>query len=174
MRYKGSGNMKQGKRAGILQLVLIAVFAALVAATTMMIRIPIPATAGYFNIGDAMIFVAALVFGPVVGGLAGGFGSAIADIIGYPVFAPYTLVIKGVEGWLVGKITRRTLRSDWVACILGGAEMVFGYFVVEVFMFGIGAALEELPFNMFQVVAGVAIGPATALLLRKRLASILA
>jgi len=157
----------------VLQLILTAVFAALVAAATMIIRIPIPATTGYFNIGDAMIFIAALLFGPIIGGVAGGFGSAIADIIGYPLFAPYTLVIKGVEGWLVGKLTRRTLNSDWIACVLGGSEMVLGYLLVEVFLFGLGAALEELPFNIFQVVAGVAIGPTSALLLRKRLPSIL-
>jgi len=152
---------------------LTAVFAGLVAATTMMIRLPIPATTGYFNIGDAMIFIAALVFGPVVGGLAGGVGSAISDMIGYPLFVPYTLVIKGIEGWLVGKISKRTLKSDYVACLLGGAEMVLGYFVVEVLMFGLGAALEELPFNMFQVVAGLALGPATALLLRRRMPPVL-
>lgn len=171
---QGSVDMKSRQQAGILNLILTAVFAALVAATTMLIRMPIPATTGYFNIGEAMIFIAALLFGPVVGGLAGGVGSAIADIIGYPLFAPYTLVIKGVEGWLVGKMSRKTLRSDWIACVLGGAEMVFGYLVVEVFLFGLGAALEELPFNIFQVVAGVAIAPATALLLRKRLPSTLA
>jgi len=156
-------------RTRILQLTLTTVFAALVAATTLMIRIPIPATTGYFNIGDAMIFVAALVFGPVVGGLAGGVGSAIADIIGYPLFFPYTLVIKGAEGWIAGKITRRTLRSDWIACVSGGMIMVLGYLTVETLLFGFGAALEELPFNLFQVVAGVAIGPTTAMLLRKRL-----
>jgi uncharacterized membrane protein len=160
-------------KSRILQLTLTAVFAGLVAATTMMIRFPIPATSGYFNIGDAMIFIAALLFGPVVGGLAGGVGSAIADMIGYPMFVPYTLVIKGIEGWLVGKIARKTPRSDWVACVLGGGEMVLGYFVVEVLLFGIGAALEELPFNVFQIVAGLAIGPAIALLLRRRLPSIL-
>lgn len=159
-------------KSSILQFTLTAAFAGLVAATTMMIRFPIPATAGYFNIGDAMIFIAALLFGPVVGGLAGGVGSAIADMIGYPLFVPYTLVIKGIEGWLVGKIARKT-RSDWMACVLGGGEMILGYFVVEVLLFGIGAALEELPFNVFQIVAGLAIGPATALLLRRRLPSVL-
>jgi len=165
--------MKHYKQTKVLQLTLTAVFAGLVAATTMMVRLPIPATTGYFNIGDAMIFIAALLFGPVVGGLAGGVGSAISDMIGYPLFVPYTLVIKGIEGWLVGRFSRRTLKSDYIACLLGGAEMVLGYFVVEVFLFGLGAALEELPFNMFQVVAGLAIGPATALLLRRRMPSVL-
>ena len=165
--------MRPSESSKTLQLTLTAVFAGLVAVTTMMIRFPIPATTGYFNIGDAMIFIAALVFGPFVGGLAGGVGSAISDIIGYPLFAPYTLVIKGIEGWLVGRISRKTLRSDWIACVSGGGEMVLGYFLVETLLFGVGAALEELPFNMFQLVAGVAIGPITALLLRRRLPSML-
>lgn len=161
--------MKPSRQTRIVQLTLTAAFSALVAATTMTIRIPIPATAGYFNIGDAMIFTAALLFGSFVGGLAGGVGSAVSDMIGYPLFVPYTLVIKGIEGWLVGRISKRTFRSDYLACLVGGAEMVLGYFVVEVLIFGLGAALEELPFNMFQVVAGLAIAPVTASLLRKRM-----
>jgi len=44
-----------------------AVMAALVCATTMLIQVPIPATEGFFNIGDAMIMVSALTFGPIVG-----------------------------------------------------------------------------------------------------------
>ncbi len=122
--------------------------------------------------GDAMIFVVALLFGPVVGGLAGGVGSAMADMISNPLFVPYTLVIKGIEGWIVGKIAR-TCGSDWVACVLGGTEMALGYFLVEGLSFGVGAALEGLPFNAFQVVAGLAISPLAALLLRRRMPSIL-
>jgi uncharacterized membrane protein len=57
---------------------------------------------GYINVGDAMIFTNALLFGPIVGGVAGGIGSAVADFISYPVFAPYTLVIKGFEGFIAG------------------------------------------------------------------------
>jgi len=164
---------KPSKRTRIMQLSLTAVFAGLVAATSMIVRLPIPATSGHFDIGDAVIFIAALLFGPYVGGLAGGFGSAIADLIVHPLFMPYTLVIKGIEGWLVGKLSQRSFRSDYMACVLGGGEMALGYFVIEVLLFGLGAALEELPFSLFQVMAGVAIGPATALLLRRKLASIL-
>jgi len=156
----------------IMQLLLTAAFAGLVAVTSVIVIFPVPKMAGYFNMGDAVIFVAALVFGPRVGGFAGGIGSAIADLIVHPLLVPYTLVIRGIEGWLVGRLSRRTFRSDYVACVLGGGEMVLGYFVVEVLLFGFGGALEDLPFNLFQVVAGVAVGPATALLLRRRLPSL--
>jgi len=82
----------------------IAIFSALVFVATMIIRIPIPATQGYFNVGDSMIYAAALLFGPLVGGFAGGIGAGLADIIGYPIFAPGTFIIKLVEGAIVGYI----------------------------------------------------------------------
>src|SRR5260370_25908737 len=60
----------------------------------------IPATKGYFDFGDVMIFIVALTFGPVTGGLAGGIGAAASDAfsIGSAVSAPFTLVIKGIQG----------------------------------------------------------------------------
>lgn len=158
-------------RLKILQLGLIVVCTWLVAVSTVMIEFPIPAAGGCFNMGDGAIFVVALLFGPVAGGLAGGVGSALADLIYNPFFAPYTLVIRGIEGWIVGKTTTRTARLDWIACALGGTEMVLGYFALEASLFDIGNALERLPFNAFQVVAGLAIGPLAALLLRRRLSS---
>ncbi len=165
--------MKSTRHAGLFKLALTVAFAALIP-TTVMVQIRAPVLAGYFNIQDAVVFIAALLFGPTVGGLSGGVGSAISDIIYYPLFAPYTLVIKGIEGWLVGKTTRRTLRSDWIACVLGGIEMVLASLVLEIFLSGVDAALERVSLNIFQVVAGVAIAPPTALLLRRKLPSNLA
>ena len=83
--------------------------AALVAVATFLIQIPIPATDGYLNFGDIMIFVSALTFGPVVGGFAGGVGSAISDVAsGYAsTYAPFTLIIKGSEGFIAGLISNR-------------------------------------------------------------------
>ena len=49
----------------VLAIVFAAVFAALVFVVTSLIPpIPIPATGGYFNLGEATIYVAALLFGP--------------------------------------------------------------------------------------------------------------
>jgi uncharacterized membrane protein len=64
-----------------VKLSLAAVFAALVTVSTVIIHIPVSATSGYINIGDAVIFISALLFGPIVGGFAGGAGSAVADIL---------------------------------------------------------------------------------------------
>ena len=64
------------------------------------------------NLGDSMIFVTAIVFGRKYGLAAGGLGSALADILGgYATWAPWTLVIKGIEGNLAGMLYD-TARSE--------------------------------------------------------------
>lgn len=74
---------------------MMAVCMALTCIATMLIQIPIPL--GYAHLGDSVILITAYLFGPVVGALAGGIGSAMADILtGYPVWAVPTLLIKTI------------------------------------------------------------------------------
>jgi len=156
-----------------IQIALIVVMSALVAAGTLIVRIPNP-MGGYFNVGDVMIFVAALTFRPLVGGAAGGLGSAIADIIGFPVFAVPTLVIKGLEGLIAGLIaSKKDVYRDVFAVVAAGAEMIVGYFLVEVYLWGVGGALAEVPANIAQIAVGGLIGIPVALVLRRRLPEIL-
>ena len=138
---------------------LIAIFAALTCAMTMTIEIPVPATGGYINIGDFIVMFTGLMFGPIIGGLAGGIGSCLADIfLGWPLYALPTLVIKGLEGFIVGVIANPKKESirinirDIVAVIIGGIIMVLGYFFVEAFIlnYGVISASIEVPGNLFQ------------------------
>jgi uncharacterized membrane protein len=156
---------ERGKFGVTIKLTLATVFAALVFIVTSQIPpIPIPATSGYFNIGETIIYVAALLFGSAVGALSGGIGAMLADIyLGFGVFAPGTLVIKGIEGAIVGflnlrlrYITNRTLRAV-VSVIAGGLEMVTGYFLYEQLVLGSAAAFAEVPFNIVQLLVGLAI-----------------
>lgn len=144
-----------------------AVFAALVAVTTFLFVIPIPATTGYFNLGETIIYVAALLFGPFAGAFAGG-GASIADLLvpGGAVFAPGTLPIKALEGFTVGFLNKKLKQktksltiSGVISVFLGGLIMVFGYFTYEVVVlsFPVGAALIELPFNVVQMLVGLII-----------------
>jgi len=87
---------------------IITTFTALVAVSTMTFSVYVPATKGYFNLGEVMVYISAILFGARVGGIAGGLGSMIADILlGYPIFAPATLIIKGLEGTIVGFLSER-------------------------------------------------------------------
>jgi uncharacterized membrane protein len=157
----------QKRKNPALTAALTAVFAALVAVATIILAFPIPATSGYFNFGEIIIYTAALIFGPIVGSLSGGIGAMLSDIyLGYGVFAPGTLVIKGAEGAIVGllnqklkKYIRNVTVCATIAVLVGGLEMVFGYFLYEQFVlgYGFGAALAEVPFNLFQMLVGLVI-----------------
>jgi uncharacterized membrane protein len=95
-----------------------AVFTAFVAAATSLFAINLPM--GYFNIGEVMVYTSALLMGPYVGAFAGGVGSMLSDLsLGYPQYAPGTLVIKGIEGFIVGYLSTRAFpklsRRGWRA-----------------------------------------------------------
>ncbi len=157
----------------LVQISLWAVMAALVCVATLIIRIPNP-MGGYFNIGDVMVFVAALTFGPIVGGVAGGIGSSLADLIGFPVFVIPTLFIKGIEGFLAGLISnKKTIFRDVLAVTIAGTEMIVGYFITEIYLWGIGDALLEIPGNIGQIAIGGIVGIPIAVILRKRLPEIM-
>jgi len=100
--------MIEGKTVSPFNLAVTAVFTALVCVVTMVFSIYVPATEGFFNIGESMVFLSALLFGPLVGAFAGGVGSMLADLLlGYPHYAPATLIIKGCEGAIVGMLKKR-------------------------------------------------------------------
>lgn len=89
------------------KLAITAIFTALVCVTTMIFSIYVPQTRGYFNIGEGMVYITALLFGPVIGSFAGGVGSMLSDLLlGYAMYAPATLIIKAIEGGIVGVLSR--------------------------------------------------------------------
>ncbi|MCK4285599.1 MAG: ECF transporter S component [Candidatus Lokiarchaeota archaeon] len=158
-----------------LSLSIIGIFSALICILTMIISIPIPATQGFINIGDAGVMITGMIFGPIIGGIAGGVGSSLADIfLGYTIYAPATLVIKGLEGFLVGLIAdpkkkiSRINYKDIFAVIIGGITMSFGYFLYEIFLFGVSGALYEIFLNLiFQFGLGAIIAILFVIPMRK-------
>lgn len=142
------------------KIVLNGVMIALVFLATVFTRIPGPIPPGYINFGDAVIMVTAILLGKNSGLVAGAFGSALADIIapGGIIFAPITFVVKGLEGYFIGRIThvdkyenitKNSAETDReksellnknagkyeirkiAAIITGALIMVAGYFIAE-------------------------------------------
>jgi uncharacterized membrane protein len=89
----------------------------LVCVAAILFQIYLPFTQGYINAGDGVIYVTALLFGPIIGGFAGGVGSMLANIfLGSTQYAPAVLLIKGVEGFVVGFLGYRfrlTVQRWW-------------------------------------------------------------
>lgn len=154
------------------KLVYLALFTALTTAATMVVRVPSP-TGGYVNAGDAVVLLCAFVLGPVPGAVAAGIGSALADIFGsYFLYAPATLVIKGLTALVAGLLLRGVAQLHPLRAVLSGiageAVMVGGYYVFEaVFITNswVGA-LVEIPGNLVQAAFGVAAGTALLFALR--------
>lgn len=123
----------------LLHVGIVAAFATLAFVGTTVIRIPIPATGGYFNLGDTFVMIAALLHGPLIGGLVGFIGPALADAVGYPQFILATAIVKGLEGAAMGAIgaksAGRSLARPVVALIVGIAILVCGYFIFEAFIY---------------------------------------
>ncbi len=147
---------------------LSGLMAALTALATMIIQIPTPQTRGYVNLGDTMVMMSGMLFGPVVGFLAGGIGSAAADVLsGYAHWAPFTFIIKGTEGAVVGLSYKRGGVLLFTATVIAGILMVAGYFIVEVVLYGFGGAIAELPGNTFQAISGIVFANIVGRIIRK-------
>lgn len=145
------------RMSAVFRLVITALFAALVTVGTMVIQIPTPATQGYINFGDTLIFISGVLLGPLGGLFAGGVGSWLADLLsGYAHYAPWTLVIKGLEGLLVGLLAHRAYAAHqrfWtpvMAMLVAGAWMTLGYFIAENIMYGWVGAVGSLVGNSVQ------------------------
>ena len=145
--------------------VLTAMFMALVCVATMSIRIPTPGTNGYIHPGDALVVLSGFFLGPVYGFLAGGIGSAMADLIGgYFLYVPITFLIKGMGALVAGYMFQKlgaTTKGQHFSVILGGIcntiLVVFGYFLYESVFYGIAGAAASIPANMIQGIGGLVI-----------------
>jgi uncharacterized membrane protein len=132
---------------------IAAIFAAFTCILTFIVPFIIPTTQGYINLGDIGVMISGLLFGPIIGGIAGGLGSALTDVFLAPQYAFPTLIIKGLEGFIIGLIAnpcrfyQKFNYRDVLAVISGGLLMVFGYFLAEIFLYGFPSALFELFFN---------------------------
>lgn len=153
-------------------LVYTAMLMALCCVATLVIKIP-TVTGGYLNAGDIVVVLAALLAGPLYGGVAAGFGSGLADVIsGYMSYAPGTLVVKGCAAVVAALIFRACRKKSFgfalLSAICGEIIMVLGYFVFEDFILGYGAAAAaEIPGNAAQAAVGIVGGLALYFALNK-------
>lgn len=147
---------------------LVAIMTAVTTVLTMFVKIPTP-TRGYLNLSDTMIFFSSYAFGPWVGGIIGGLGPALSDLIsGYPQWAIFTFIIDGLQAVLVGLLVREFKPANVViGSLVAGVWKVFGYFIAGGILSGFGPALGEIIGNSFQMVVGLIVGFALFSAVRK-------
>lgn len=125
---------------------LTGMFMALIFAVTRFIQIPIPL--GYFNCGNAVILCACILLPPAHGILAGSLGSALADLLSFPIYTVPTLLIKAlmpmVYYMICGKVAgfKKRLFAAAIATLIP----LFGYTLTGMLIAGsVYAGFAQFP-----------------------------
>ena len=159
----------------IQKIVYIAVLAAIVCVVTLF-RFPLLGSRVHF--ANAMCLLSGLLMGPVAGGLAAGFGSALYDGLlgGYDLIqCAITFGSKFAMAWVCGKIAfanggeARFHGRNIVACVVGALTYVALYmlktFVYQMFVYGYPMETvlltmgSKLPASLINAVAAMIAAP---------------
>lgn len=150
-------------------IVISSLFTAFITLLTLFPQIPIAAGSGYIHMGDAFIITAAYFIG-VYGVPAAAIGSILADIIsGYSIYVPATFIIKGLMAFTTYLLLRKNNNIAGVifAAVICEIIMSAGYFLYDTVIYGFAAAAVTLPFSLIQAGAGIIIGSALCLVIKK-------
>ena len=124
-----------------------------------LLSIPLPSGYGYVNLGDAGVFLCVCLLPGGLGALAAGVGAALADLIlGWAMYAPVTLLIKGLTALLAGLALRRAKKAGLPLSLLCCLLVPLGYFLYETILLTAPvAAVNVLP-NALQAAIGAVLG----------------
>jgi len=146
-----------------------------VATSFINIRLPIAASGGLVHLGTAMLVIASVVFGKEKGAIAGAVGMAIFDLSsGWALWAPFTFIIRGVMGYILGYISYSNNKKgeniiiNIVALIISGVWMIGGYYLTEVILYGNWfSPIASVPGDITQIIMALIIGIPMAKILKK-------
>lgn len=136
-----------------------AMFAAMVFGLTML-HVSIGA-GGYIHVGDAVIYVTALLMGGPWAFISAAIGAACADLVsGFAVYAIPSAIIKvliAVPFVLVSK-KQQSLLSVCTALltVISGMITILGYFFTDLIVYREGA-VADLPANVIQAVGSAVV-----------------
>lgn len=139
------------------------------------IRLPIAANGGLVHMGTAMLFIASILFGPKKGAIAGAVGMGLFDLFaGWTLWAPFTIVARGLQGYIVGKIAWSNGRNgnsvafNLLAMIVSIPPMLAVYYVCEGILYNnwIGP-VASIPGNITQNVVGIIVAIPVAIMLKR-------
>lgn len=146
------------KKVDIKELVISAMFAALVFVFTAFIniRLPIGGNGGLIHLGNIPLFIAAMIFGKRTGAIAGAIGMALFDLLsGWVIWAPFTFAIVGLMGFVVGLLTEKKEHKYFcyiIAIIAAVIIKIVGYYFAEVILYSnYIVPIASIPGNIIQV-----------------------
>lgn len=146
-------------KAGTNQLSLAAAMLASVFVVTRFVQIPIPL--GYFNVGNTVILLFCLLVNNSYGIAASGIGSALADLMSYPVYTVPTLLIKTLMPWIflkLGKLLPQKKYTPVVSAAFATLIPLFGYTIAGGLIYGnIISGIAQFPGLLLEYIANLVI-----------------
>lgn len=130
------------------QLTQTALLTALVFVVTRFIQIPIPL--GYFNVGNVIILFGCLFLSSPFGIIAGGLGSALADLVSYPVYTIPTFIIKTIMPYIFYKLQNKPMIAFAISTLIP----LFGYTITGMLIYkNFGIGLSQFPGLLIEYIA---------------------
>lgn len=164
-------------RTKTYDMIVTGMLIALVFTATLLLNIKLPITAngGLVHLGTAMLFISSILFGPKKGAIAGGVGMALFDLVsGWTLWAPFTLITRGLQGYIVGKIAWSGGREgkspvfNTIAAIVSLPFMLAGYYLCEAVLFSNWIIpVASIPGNITQNVVGLIVAIPVCIALKK-------
>ena len=164
-------------RQKTLSIAITAMLISLVFIATLFlnIKLPIKANGGLVHLGTAMLFIVSILFGAKKGAVAGAVGMGLFDVVGgWIIWAPITIVARGLQGFIVGKIAWANGRKgdnlalNIVAMIISMPVMLAVYYIGEVILYNNWIApLASIPGDIIQNMLGLIVAIPVCLFLKK-------
>lgn len=146
--------MNSDTKTLIKKMTGVAFLAALSYVFTAFLAIPYAGGAGYFNFGDVVDILAALLLGPIEGMCVGILGGTLADLSsGFAVFAPWTMLAKGSMSLVTGllfHILRNKKYLKFIAPFIGAVFGVLAYVPAYIIIYDVSAIAASTPFDCIQ------------------------
>ena len=79
------------------------------------------------------------LFGKKTGAIAGGVGMGLFDLLsGWTAWAPFTFIIVGIMGYVVGAMTEKHDQYGWKVAAIFAAFVIkiVGYYIAEIILYG--------------------------------------
>ena len=119
------------------------------------VRLPIAANGGLIHLGNVPLFIMAILFGKKTGAIAGGVGMGLFDLLsGWTAWAPFTFIIVGIMGYVVGAMTEKHDQYGWKVAAIFAAFVIkiVGYYIAEGIIYGNWVSpVLSIPGNLVQI-----------------------
>lgn len=119
---------------------------------------------GHLYLVDIAVVTASLLLDPVDAMIVSGVGAFLGDAIFYPAPMFVSLVVHGLQAFVISSLSRRIFKDKpfWgalIACVIGGVILVAGYTLGKIYVYStFEYAMIKLPYEIAQAVIGIVCG----------------